>query len=230
MEYELYESNRLGFSKYLAKCFLWMFLGLLASFATAATFTYAGIFEQLIMNTGTSFVLICAIVEIILVISVSRSVSKLNASVATGLFVAYSIINGVTLSSIFFLYELSSIIYVFLASAAVFGLMALVGYTTDLDLSKLGTFITVALFGMIITGFILMFSFSETSYLIYSLIGTGLFMIITTFDVQNIKRMYNESASDNEKNSLAIYGALQLYLDFINLFIHLISIFGIDKD
>jgi FtsH-binding integral membrane protein len=182
------------------------------------------------MNTGTSFVLICAIVEIILVISVSRSVSKLNASVATGLFVAYSIINGVTLSSIFFLYELSSIIYVFLASAAVFGLMALVGYTTDLDLSKLGTFITVALFGMIITGFILMFSFSETSYLIYSLIGTGLFMIITTFDVQNIKRMYNESASDNEKNSLAIYGALQLYLDFINLFIHLISIFGIDKD
>jgi len=230
MEYTSYTSNQLSFSKYLSKCFLWMFLGLLASFATAAIFSYSGLFYNIFMNMGMSFVIISSIVEIILVLSLASSIGKLNSKKALTLFFIYSIINGMTLSSIFYAYELTSIIYVFLGSAAIFGIMALVGYTTELDLSKLRVFIPIALICLLVMGIILTFSFSETAYTIYSLIGIGLFMIITTYDIHIIKRMYYSTSSINEQNSLAIYGALQLYLDFINIFLHLLALLARNKD
>ena len=225
-----YNENRLDFSKCLSKCFLWMFLGLIVSFGTAAIFSYTGLFVKIFSTMGIAFTLIASIVEIILVISVSRVIYKLNVAKALTLFFAYSAINGITLASIFYLYDLTSIIYVFLASAAIFGIMSVVGYTTNLDLSKLGTFIFVALIGLLITGIVLMFSFSETAYLIYSLLGVGLFMIITTYDIHIIKRMYNSSSSLEQRNALSIYGALQLYLDFINIFLHLLALLARNKD
>ena len=100
-------------------------------------------------NMGIMFVLISSIIEVVLVISLAHSIYKLNSKSALMLFFGYSVINGITLSSIFFLYDLSSIIYVFLGSAAIFGIMCLVGYTTKLDLSKLGTFITISLISML---------------------------------------------------------------------------------
>jgi len=230
MEQTTYEYDKLSFSKYLSKCFLWMFLGLLATFATAAIFSYTGLFYEIFMNMGTGFILLSSIIEIVLVISLARSVYKLSYNKAFSLFFVYSIINGITLASIFYIYDLTSIIYVFLGSAAIFGVMSLVGYTTKLDLSKLGVFITIALIGMIITGIILMFSFNSTAYLLYSLVGIGLFMIITTYDIQMIKRMYYSNNSINAHNTLAIYGALQLYLDFINIFIHLLALFARNRD
>ena len=225
-----YNENRLDFSKCLSKCFLWMFLGLVTSFGFASIFSYTGLFTKIFSTMGMAFILISSLIEIILVISVSRVIYKLNVQKALTLFFAYSAINGITLSSIFYLYDLTSIIYVFLASATVFGIMAVVGYTTNLDLSKLGTFIFVALIGLFITGFILMLSFNETAYLIYSLLGIGLFMIITTYDIHIIKRMYYSSSSVEQKDALAIYGALQLYLDFINIFLHLLALLAKNRD
>lgn len=230
MEYSVYKENNMSFSSYLIKCFMWMFFGLLVSFGVAAFFSYSGLLLTILVNFGTAFILISSIVEIVLVISLSRSVMKINTSKATVLFFIYSIINGITLSSIFYLYDLTSIIYVFLAAAAVFGIMALVGYTTKLDLSKLGTFILVALLSLALVGIVLMFAFNEVAYLIYSFIGVGLFMIITTYDIHIIKRIYYETNSNEQKNALSIYGALQLYLDFINIFIHLLSLFGRSRD
>lgn len=230
MDYTVYEKETMSFSKYLSKCFLWMFLGLLVSFGAAAFFTYTGLFLNIFVNTGMSFIIICSIIEIVLVISLVRSISKLNYNSAVSMFVIYSLINGITLSSIFYIYELSSIIYVFLGSAAVFGIMSMVGYTTKLDLSKLSVFIPIALISMLVVGLILMISFSSVLYLIYSLIGIGLFMIITTYDVFVIKNMYYNATTANEQNTLAIYGALQLYLDFINIFLHLLALFARNRD
>ena len=229
MEYT-YESNELNFSKYLAKCFLWMFLGLIVSFATAALFSYTGLFYSLFAGMGLMFTLIISIVEIVLVISVSRVIFKLETKKALGLFFLYSMINGITLASIFYLYDLTSIIYTFLATAGVFGAMALLGYTTNIDLSKLGTFLSVSLIGMLIAGIILMFAFNEKVYAIYSIVGIALFMLITAYDIHIIKRMYYHANSYEQKNALSIYGALQLYLDFINIFIRLLAIFARNND
>lgn len=230
MDYTIYEDGKISFSKYLSKCFLWMFLGLLVSFGAAALFTYTGLFLNIFINMGISFIIISSIIEIILVISLVRSISKLNYSSAISMFIIYSLINGVTLSSIFYAYDLTSIIYVFLGSAAVFGIMSMVGYTTNLDLSKLRVFIPIALISMLVVGIILVISFSSILYLIYSLIGVGLFMIITTYDVFFIKNMYYNATTVNEQNTLAIYGALQLYLDFINIFLHLLALFARNRD
>lgn len=230
MERTIYSSDSLSFSKYLAKCFMWMFFGLLVTFLTSAVFSYSGLFLEILMRMGMSFIIIFSIIEVILVISLSRSVYRLSYSRARSLFLIYSIINGITLSSIFYIYELTSIIYVFLGSAAIFGIMSIVGYTTKLDLSKLRNFIFIALIGMILMGIILSFAFNETAYILYSLGGIGLFMIITTYDIQMIKRMYYSNNSIDGKNSLAVFGALQLYLDFINIFIHLLSLLAKNRD
>ena len=230
MDYTVYENNGMSFSKYLSKCFMWRFLGLLVSFGAAALFSYTGLFLNIFMSMGTAFIILSSIIEIVLVISLASSINKLDSSKALTLFFIYSLINGITLSSIFYVYDLTSIIYVFLGSAAVFGIMSVVGYTTKLDLSKLGVFIPIALISMLVVGIILMFSFSSTMYLIYSLIGIGLFMIITTYDIHIIKHMYYSSNSLDAHNSLAIYGALQLYLDFINIFLHLLALFAKNRD
>jgi len=229
MEYTTYGED-LSFSKYLSKCFLWMFLGLLASFATAAIFSYTNLFLDIFANLGNGFIILASIIEIVLVISLSFSIMKLSTGKALTLFFVYSIVNGITLSSIFYVYELTSIIYVFLASAAIFGVMSFVGYTTNLDLSKLRNFILLSLVLMLITGIVLAFAYSDTAYMVYSFIGVGLFMIITTYDIHIIKNMYYSTHSNEQKNALAIYGALQLYLDFINIFLHLLSLIAKNRD
>ena len=228
MDY-IYENDN-SFSKYLSKCFMWMFIGLLISFATGAIFNYTGLFVTLFSSFGSLLSIGLMIVEVILVISLSRQVFKLNTKKAISMFILYSFINGITLASIFFMYNLNDIFYVFLATAGIFGVMALLGYTTKLDLSKLGTFISVALIGLIVSGIILMFAFSETFYVTYSILGIALFMIITAYDIHILKRMYYRTNTIEGQNALAIYGALQLYLDFINIFIRLLSLFARARD
>lgn len=230
MNYTTYKDENLGFSKYLSKCFLWMFLGLLATFATSALFSYSGLFLEIFSRMGTVFMILVSIIEIVLVLVLSVMVYKLDAKKASVLFFVYAIVNGITLSSIFYVYDLTSIIYVFLATAGVFGMMAFIGYTTNLDLSKLRVFIPLALLALIVMGIVLAFSFNETAYIVYSVLGIGLFMIITTYDIHIIKHEYYRMNSASEQNSLAIYGALQLYLDFINIFLHLLALFAKNKD
>lgn len=230
MDYTSYGDEGLGFSKYLSKCFLWMFLGLIITFVTAVGFSYTGLLENLLLSFGMGFIILFAVIEVVLVISLSVSMAKLSAGTALSMFFLYSIVNGITMSSIFYIYDLTSIVYVFLGSAAVFGIMALVGYKTNLNLSKLGSFITISLLLSILFGIIMMFAFNETAYLIYNVLGIGLFMIITTYDIHIIKNMYHETSSDSHKEVVAIFGALQLYLDFINVFLRLLALFGKSRD
>ena len=171
--------------------------------------------------------LIFWIIELVVVLVLSLKIRSLNPLTAKILFIAYSGLTGLTLSSIFILYDIMSIVYVFAITAGLFLIFGLIGYFTKMDLSRLGTYLIMALLGIIIASIINIFVDSETFDLGLCIVGIVLFLVYIVYDVQMLKR--NMYGIDNEDN-LAIYSALQLYLDFINLFIRLLRFFGKSKD
>lgn len=207
-----------------SKTFLWMAIGLALTFATG--FAVSQFPKMLYSIFGGYGYWIFVIVEFLLVIFLSAKVMDLNPTTAKIAFLLYSFVSGLTFSSIFVVYHLNSIMFVFLISAAVFGIMALIGNKTSLDLTKIGTYLFMGLFAAIITALINMFIGSDTITLVVSIVCVILFIGITAYDVQKIKQL---SDSGLPEENLAIYGALELYLDFINIFIHILSIIG-DKD
>ena len=138
-------------------------------------------------------------------------------------FLLYSFVSGLTFASIFVYYAIDSIMLIFLVAAVIFAVMALIGYTTKVDLTRVGTYLFFALIAALITMIINIFLGNSTLAMIISVVCVLIFIGITAYDVQKIKMLEN---SGLPKENLAIYGALDLYLDFINLFIHLLSIFG----
>ena len=167
--------------------------------------------------------------EIVMVIALSASINKLSNAGATALFYLYSILNGATLSCIMLVYTQASIVLTFAITAGVFGTMAIYGYVTKSDLSKFGSFMTMALFGLIICIVLNMFMHSSTMEWIISFAGVVIFIGLTAWDVQKIKRMAAMSDASNE-GKVATLGALSLYLDFINLFLYLLRFFGSSRD
>ena len=167
--------------------------------------------------------------EIVMVIALSASINKLSNAGATALFYLYSILNGATLSCIMLVYTQASIVLTFAITAGVFGTMAIYGYVTKSDLSKFGSFMTMALFGLIICIVVNMFMHSSTMEWIISFAGVVIFIGLTAWDVQKIKRLAAMSDASNE-GKVATLGALSLYLDFINLFLYLLRFFGSSRD
>jgi FtsH-binding integral membrane protein len=167
--------------------------------------------------------------EIVMVIALSASINKLSNAGATALFYLYSILNGATLSCIMLVYTQASIVLTFAITAGVFGTMTIYGYVTKSDLSKFGSFMTMALFGLIICIVVNMFMHSSTMEWIISFAGVVIFIGLTAWDVQKIKRMAAMSDASNE-GKVATLGALSLYLDFINLFLYLLRFFGSSRD
>ena len=167
--------------------------------------------------------------EIVMVIALSASINKLSNAGATALFYLYSILNGATLSCIMLVYTQASIVLTFAITAGVFGTMAIYGYVTKSDLSKFGSFMTMALFGLIICIVVNMFMHSSTMEWIISFAGVVIFIGLTAWDVQKIMRMAAMSDASNE-GKVATLGALSLYLDFINLFLYLLRFFGSSRD
>lgn len=169
------------------------------------------------------------IAEIVMVISLTAALNKLSNVGATLLFYAYSIINGLTLSCIVLVYTASSITLTFAITAGVFAVMAVYGYVTKNDLTKFGSFMTMALFGLVICIVVNMFMHSSTMEWIISFAGVVIFIGLTAWDVQKIKRMVAYSDYSNA-GKLATIGALSLYLDFVNLFLYLLRFFGNSRD
>lgn len=204
------------------KVFMWMFIGLLVTFVTGFTVSINENMLSSIFSTGLYFVL--AIVEIVLVISLSARINKMNPITAKISFILYAFVTGLTFSSIFVVYKLTSIMFVFLATALIFGVFSLIGKFTNIDLSKLGTLLFMTLIGILLCTIINIFIGSSTFDLIICIISLIVFMGYVMYDMQRIK--YFEDL-DNE--NYAIFAALQLYLDFINIFINLIRFIG-DRD
>ncbi|WP_455052047.1 Bax inhibitor-1/YccA family protein [Leyella stercorea] len=219
-----------AFSALMRKVFIWMALALVITGVTAyGVATTPSLLIAIVTNKAIFWGLIIA--ELALVFAVSGAINRLSLATATLLFVLYSVVNGATLSVIFLAYSMPAIIQTFFITAGTFGVMALVGYTTKTDLTSLGKLLFMALIGLVIATVVNMFVGSTGFDYILSYVGVLIFVGLTAYDTQKIKQMCMQAPDAGEHmQKLALLGALSLYLDFINLFLYLLRIFGNNKD
>ena len=215
-----------AFPVLMRKVYVWMTLALvITGFTAYGVVTSPGVLQLIFGNRILFWGMIIA--ELALVIGVSAAINRLSLTMATLMFILYSVINGALFSSIFLIYTASSIATVFFITAGTFGVMALIGYTTKTDLTSIGKYLFMALIGLIIATLVNMFIKSEGFTYILSYIGVLIFVGLTAYDSQKIKQMLLQAPDAGEgAQKLALLGALTLYLDFINLFIYLLRIFG----
>lgn len=217
--------------RYTAKTFLWMFLGLLVTFAVSVV-SYVTVlpYRILIISPYALFVLTGA--ELVLVLVLSMKVHSLSVGAARGLFLAYAVLNGVVFSTWFFLYELYSLVLVFAVTALYFGVMAAFGYFTSMDLSRIRTILIGGLIFLIAFNLLALFipAFGAMERIV-CVIGIVVFLAFTAYDTQKIKAFYYGFAGYEDMLSKAsIISALELYLDFINLFLYLLRFLGKRKN
>ena len=197
----------------------------ITGFTAYGVATSPGILQAIYTNQILFWGLIIA--EFALVIGVSAAINRLSLTTATLMFILYSIINGALMSYVFLAYTASSVATVFFITAGTFGAMALIGYTTKADLSSMGKILFMALIGMIIATIVNVFVKSDGLTTILSYVGVLIFVGLTAYDTQKIKQMLMQAPDASESaQKMALLGALTLYLDFINLFIYLLRIFG----
>ncbi|MFN3384992.1 MAG: Bax inhibitor-1/YccA family protein, partial [Candidatus Thermochlorobacter sp.] len=201
----------------LRQVYTWMTLGLALTAALAwycaDTAEIRAFFAQ---NRWVMLVLIFA--ELGLVFGISAMINRLSAVTAASLFFLYSALNGITLSSVFLIYNLGSIAGVFLITAGTFGIMSLYGLTTQRDLSSFGNLLFMALIGIVIAALVNLFIASSVINLIISAVGVLVFTGLTAYDAQRIKAMASSALDGESEGKIAVIGALSLYLNFINLF------------
>lgn len=212
-------------NKLFAKIFMWMFVGLLVTFGIGYYVSFNDTMLDNLFESGMYYII--WIVEIIVVIVLSARIRKMSSMTAKVLFLLYSGLTGLTFSSIFVVFELTSIIFVFAITSGICLAFGLLGYYTNLDLTKISTFLFMALIGIIFASILNIFIGSESLDLGLCILSLIIFVAYMAYDVNMLKRgMYGIDTEDN----LAIYGAFQLYLDFINVFIRLIQLFGSRRD
>jgi FtsH-binding integral membrane protein len=211
-------------NKILSKVFTWMFTGLLITFLTGY---YVSLNEVALAKILSGYTyLFIAIIEFILVIYLSARITKMSPTTARICFLLYSFMTGITFASIFIVYEITSIVYTFLITAVVFGICALIGKTTKVDLTRISSYLVIGLFAVILCSIINIFLKSTGFEMLISIVTIIIFLGLTAADIQKIQRLEGIIPEEN----LPIYGALELYLDFINIFIELLKFFEKAKD
>jgi len=211
---------------FLMRVYAWMTFGLFVTAGAAlATLTIPGILDLLVSNTFVFIGLIVA--ELAVVIVLSAAIGKLSPAIAGLLFTGYAALTGITLSILMLVYTTSSIAVTFGVTAATFGIMTVFGYTTQRDLTKLGSLLIMGLVGMILASIVNMFLANSAIYWITTFIGILIFVGLVAYDTQKLKRMSLTLGEDGQvAQKASILGALALYLDFINLFLLLIRLLG----
>ena len=217
-------------SSFISKVFLWMGIGLALS--TASSFwllTQPAVLKGIFGNGWALFAIVIA--ELGLVFWLSAGIARMSAATATSVFAVYSLLNGVTLTSILLVYTGASVMNTFLVAAGTFFFFSVYGITTKKDLTSVGSLAFMGLIGIILASLVNMFLKSSGLDLVITFIGIAVFIGLIAYDTQKLKTMHamGIEGADNEKR-LVILGALALYLDFINLFIMLLRIFGRRRD
>ncbi len=222
-----------GLRAYMLKVYNYMTIGLLitagVSFFLANSSLMTMFYDQETHQPNV-FGLVAIIAPLFLTFMISSAVSSGNATKAFMLFIIYSGLMGVSLTSIFWIYTGESLLRVFLITAGTFASMSLYGYTTKRDLTGFGSFLFMALMGIFIASLVNFFVGSSFLYMITSVGGVLIFVGLTAWDTWKIRQMYREGDSENTMTSKAIFGALSLYLDFINLFLYLLRFMGSRRD
>jgi len=216
--------------KFIASVFLWMFVALGVSAVSAYIFANTpALFETLVNPvtgpTGLAYVVMFAPLAFILLIRFG--LNRISYPVLALLFIAYATVTGISLSFILLAFTASSVLGVFITSSLVFGIMAIAGYTTHTDLTKFGSILIMFLIGIVIASLVNMFIHSSGLDMLISYIGVAVFVGLTAYDVQKLKNIgagleYGEASY----KKMALMGGLTLYLDFVNLFIMLLRVFG----
>lgn len=216
----------LAFPALMRKVYVWMTLALVITGLTAYGIANSpGLFYAIVSNHFLFWGLVIG--EFALVLGINSAIHRLSITTATLLFILYSVVNGATLSVIFMVYALTSIANVFFITAGTFAVMAFIGYTTKKDLTSLGRMLFIGLIGIIIATVVNIFLGSSMLNMIVSYVGILVFIGLTAYDSQKIKRLlYTADSTDESAQKIALLGSLTLYLDFINLFLMLLRIFG----
>lgn len=213
-------------ASFMTRVFGWMSLALLTSAAVAVYVASSpDLIKAIFGNKITFWILIIA--QFGSVIALSAGIQRMSATVATAIFLGYSALTGLTLSSIFMLYTTSSIASTFMVTSITFGAMSAYGYFTKRDLTTLGNMAMMGLMGIVIASIVNIFLHNDTLHWVITYLGVLIFVGLTAYDTQKIKNMNiigNAGTEEDRKES--ILGALTLYLDFINLFLMLLNIFG----
>jgi len=217
--------------KFIANVFMWMFVALGLSALCSYIFAFNPQLSSLLRDpeTGRSNLLgmVVMFAPLIFILLVRFSFNKLSFVALTLIFLAFSAVMGMSLSYIFFAYSVGTISSVFITSAVVFGVMAVGGYITHQDLTKFGSIMIMLLVGIIVASILNIFIGSSGLDLIISYVGVAVFVGLTAYDVQKLKRIgAGVELGDASAKKLAIMGALTLYLDFVNLFLMLLRVFG----
>jgi FtsH-binding integral membrane protein len=222
-----------GLRAYMLRVYNYMASGLLLTGIVAYTFAQTPALMELLYSatpdgrlqpTLLAYIVMFAPLAFILVLSFG--INRIQASTAQALFWVFSVVMGLSITHIFLTYTGTSIARVFFISAATFAGMSLYGYTTKRDLSKFGSFLLMGLIGIIIAGLVNLFLQSSALQFVISVIGVLVFVGLTAHDTQTIKHMYYESDTADTMTKKAVMGALSLYLDFLNLFLLLLHLFG----
>lgn len=212
-----------GLSEFFRGVFTWMTLGL----AITGLVSYFVAMDKPLVSFLYSHVMVFYLLiglQLVAVLGLSFGINKLPADISEAIFLAYSALTGVTFSFIFLVYTNQSIGEVFFLTAASFGLLAFLGYTTKRDLTEMGNFMMVGLFAIIIAMVVNFFLHSSTIMYVVSVLGVVIFLGLTAYDMQKLKQIYLSGGFDTRKET--VLGALMLYLDFINLFLMLLNLFG----
>lgn len=214
----------------MRKVYVWMTLALVITGVTAYGVASS---ENLLAVIYSSKIVMWGIIiaELGLVIAISGALHRMSLATGTLLFILYSVLNGVMLSSVFMLFDYAVIGKVFFITAGTFAAMAFIGYTTKADLSSLGKILIMALIGLVIATVVNMFMKSTGFDLILSYVGVLVFVGLTAYDTQKIKQLlFTQDGVNETSQKIALLGALTLYLDFVNLFLYLLRIFGRSND
>lgn len=216
---------------FMHKVYAWMFAGLALTAATSyAMFAYPALLIYLLSSQFAFYAVMAA--QLILVVALTAAIRTISYSTAVSGFLLYSALTGVMLAPIFLMYTMSSIALTFVSAACMFGGMAIYGYYTETDLSQFRSLLLMGLWGLIISSFANWFFASSAFGYILSWFGVLLFTALTAYDVQKIKNLAGEleyyEGEDyvSMRNKVALIGALQLYLDFINLFLYMLQLMG----
>ena len=206
--------------------YAWMFGGLLLTALASLWVVSSPAMQQIVLvNSGMKWVLLFA--ELGLVMYLSFRITKMSPGAAAGAFLVFSLLNGLTLSSIFFVYTAGSIFQAFVISAGMFGAMSVYGMVTKRDLTSWGSFFFMGLIGLVICSVVNIFLKSSALGWTISIIGVFVFLGLTAWDTQKLK---SYATVPDLRDNLAVFGALSLYLDFINLFLFMLRIFGGRRD
>ena len=208
---------------YMTRTYRWMACGLLITFAMA----YITATTSLIYLVDSLY-LVLTIAELALVYVLSARVQNMSVHGARAAFFGYALLNGMVLSYYFIAFSVGELILAFLSTAVYFGLMAVYGTTTHKDLTGWGPRLMMALVALLVTGLVgMLFGYGLGGSVLYCGIGLVVFMLLTAYDTQKLQQMYSYYAADSEMAEKAsVYGALTLYLDFINIFLYVVRLLG----